>query len=82
MPHSYEYPRAALTVDCVVFGLDEEDLKVVLSSATWSRLPANGRCPAGSSTWTNRWRRPPGGNCRRRRGFEGVPGTALHASAT
>jgi 8-oxo-dGTP diphosphatase len=30
MPHSYEYPRAALTVDCVVFGLDEHDLKVAL----------------------------------------------------
>jgi len=30
MPHSYEYPRAALTVDCVVFGLDDEDLKVML----------------------------------------------------
>jgi 8-oxo-dGTP diphosphatase len=30
MPHVYEYPRAALTVDCAVFGLDEEDLKVLL----------------------------------------------------
>lgn len=30
MPHAYEYPRPALTVDCVVFGLDEEDLKVLL----------------------------------------------------
>ena len=30
MPHSYEYARPALTVDCVVFGLDEEDLKVLL----------------------------------------------------
>jgi 8-oxo-dGTP diphosphatase len=30
MAHTYEYPRAALTVDCVVFGLDEEDLKVLL----------------------------------------------------
>lgn len=29
MPHSYRYPRAALTVDCVVFGLDEDDLKVL-----------------------------------------------------
>jgi 8-oxo-dGTP diphosphatase len=29
MPH-YEFPRPALTVDCVVFGLDEEDLKVAL----------------------------------------------------
>jgi 8-oxo-dGTP diphosphatase len=30
MPFSYEYPRSALTVDCVVFGLDDEDLKVLL----------------------------------------------------
>jgi 8-oxo-dGTP diphosphatase len=30
MPHTYEYPRAALTVDCVVFGLDDESLKVLL----------------------------------------------------
>jgi len=30
MSHSYEYPRAALAVDCVVFGLDETDLKVLL----------------------------------------------------
>src|SRR5262245_57204591 len=30
MPHVYEYPRAALTVDAVVFGLDDEDLKVLL----------------------------------------------------
>lgn len=30
MTHKYEFPRAALTVDCVVFGLDETDLKVML----------------------------------------------------
>jgi 8-oxo-dGTP diphosphatase len=30
MPHAYKYPRAALTVDCVVFGLDEAELKVLL----------------------------------------------------
>jgi len=30
MTYSYQYPRPALTVDCVVFGLDEEDLKVLL----------------------------------------------------
>ena len=29
MPHTYEYPRAALTVDCVVFGFDEGELKVL-----------------------------------------------------
>ena len=26
MTVSYEYPRPALAVDCVVFGLDEHDL--------------------------------------------------------
>lgn len=30
MPYTYEYPRAALTVDCVVFGLDDQELKVML----------------------------------------------------
>lgn len=30
MPFTYEYPRGALTVDCVVFGLDERELKVML----------------------------------------------------
>jgi len=28
--YTYEYPRPALTVDCVVFGMDEGDLKVLL----------------------------------------------------
>lgn len=30
MSHTYEYARPALTTDCVVFGLDDEDLKVLL----------------------------------------------------
>ncbi len=30
MSHTYEYPRPALTVDGVVFGMDEGDLKVLL----------------------------------------------------
>ncbi len=30
MSYTYEYPRPALTVDCVVFGMDEGDLKVLL----------------------------------------------------
>ena len=30
MPYSYEHPRGALSVDCVVFGLDDEELKVML----------------------------------------------------
>jgi 8-oxo-dGTP diphosphatase len=31
MFHTYEYPRPALTVDCIVFGLDSElDLKIML----------------------------------------------------
>ena len=30
MSFTYKYPRPALTVDCVVFGLDDTDLKVML----------------------------------------------------
>lgn len=30
MSFSYKYPRAALTVDCVVFALDDDDLKILL----------------------------------------------------
>lgn len=30
MPYTYEYPRPALTVDCVVFGLEASELKVLL----------------------------------------------------
>lgn len=30
MTVTYEYPRPALTVDCVVFGIDDEDLKILL----------------------------------------------------
>lgn len=30
MPYTYEYPRAALAVDCVVLGLGDGDLKVLL----------------------------------------------------
>ncbi|MFN3197238.1 MAG: NUDIX hydrolase [Bradymonadia bacterium] len=30
MPYTYEYPRAALAVDCVVFGLDAAGLQVLL----------------------------------------------------
>lgn len=30
MSYTYEYPRPALTVDCVVFGLDENELEVML----------------------------------------------------
>ena len=30
MPHTYEYPRPALSVDCVVFAVDGDALKVLL----------------------------------------------------
>lgn len=30
MAFTYEYPRGALTVDCIVFGLDDDELKVLL----------------------------------------------------
>ena len=39
MPHTYQYPRPALTVDCVVFGLDKSELKLlrVLSARVRNR---------------------------------------------
>ena len=30
MPYTYEFPKPSLTVDCVVFGLDKEDLLKVM----------------------------------------------------
>ncbi len=30
MPYTYQYPRPALTVDCVVFGFDEAELKLLM----------------------------------------------------
>lgn len=30
LPHTYEYPRPALTVDCVVFAIEDDALKVLL----------------------------------------------------
>ena len=55
MTFTYEYPRPALTVDCVVFGLDYEDLKVLLIqrdiepfAGEWA-LPG-GFVPVGEST--------------------------------
>lgn len=41
MPFTYEYPRPALTVDCVVFGLDAEDLRILLIQR--SQEPFKGR---------------------------------------
>jgi 8-oxo-dGTP diphosphatase len=42
MPHTYEFPRPALTVDCVVFGLDGQGLKILLIRRGLE--PFRGRC--------------------------------------
>ena len=47
MPHSYQYPRAALTVDCVVFGLDEGDLKVLLIQRALEPFKGKWALPGG-----------------------------------
>jgi 8-oxo-dGTP diphosphatase len=41
MPYTYDYQRPGLTVDCVVFGLDEEDLKIILIQR--ARAPYKGK---------------------------------------
>ncbi len=45
--YTYEYPRPALTVDCVVFGLDEEDLKVLLIQRAGDPFAGRWALPGG-----------------------------------
>ena len=47
MPYTYEYPRPALTVDCAVFGLDDEDLKVLLIQRAIERFLGTWALPGG-----------------------------------
>lgn len=47
MPHTYEYPRAALTVDCVVFGFDETELKVLLIQRALEPFKGRWALPGG-----------------------------------
>lgn len=47
MSFSYEFPRAAVTVDCVVFGLDDEALKVLLIRRDLSPFEDKWALPGG-----------------------------------
>src|SRR6266853_3226791 len=47
MPHTYQYLRAALTVDCVVFGLDESELKVLLIERALEPFKGKWALPGG-----------------------------------
>jgi 8-oxo-dGTP diphosphatase len=47
MPYTYEYPRAALTVDCVVFGFDEGELKVLLIQRALEPFKGHWALPGG-----------------------------------
>jgi 8-oxo-dGTP diphosphatase len=47
MPFSYQYPRAALTVDCVVFGYDESELKVLLIERALAPFKGRWALPGG-----------------------------------
>src|SRR3989441_6777840 len=47
MAFSYKYPRAALTVDCVVFGFDEGELKVLLIQRALEPFKAKWALPGG-----------------------------------
>jgi 8-oxo-dGTP diphosphatase len=47
MAHSYQYPRAALTVDCVVFGFDEGELKVLLIQRALEPFKSRWALPGG-----------------------------------
>jgi 8-oxo-dGTP diphosphatase len=47
MTVSYQYPRAALTVDCVVFGYDEGELKVLLIERALEPFKGKWALPGG-----------------------------------
>jgi len=48
MAHTYKYPRPALTVDCIVFGLDDEDeLKVLLIQRDLAPFEGKWAIPGG-----------------------------------
>ena len=47
MTFTYEFPRAALTVDCVVFGFDEGELKVLLIQRNLAPYAGKWALPGG-----------------------------------
>jgi 8-oxo-dGTP diphosphatase len=47
MSFSYQYPRAALTVDCVVFGFDEGELKALLIQRALEPFKGKWALPGG-----------------------------------
>ena len=47
MAYSYKYPRAALTVDCVVFGFDAGELKVLLIERALDPFKGKWALPGG-----------------------------------
>src|SRR5436189_5390588 len=47
MACTYQYPRAALTVDCVVFGFDEGELKVLLIERALEPFKGKWALPGG-----------------------------------
>jgi 8-oxo-dGTP diphosphatase len=47
MPYSYEFERPNLAVDCVVFGLDQEDLKVILIQRNLAPYQGKWAIPGG-----------------------------------
>jgi len=47
MPYTYEFERPNLAVDCVVFGLDEEDLKIILIQRDLAPFQGRWAIPGG-----------------------------------
>ena len=45
--YTYDYPRPAVTTDCVVFGMDNQDLKVLLIERGWEPYKGTWAFPGG-----------------------------------
>ncbi len=78
MPYQYEYPRPALTVDCVLFGLDGEGLKVLLIRRKRDPFAGSWAFPGGFVDVGEAPEQAAGRELEEETGLTGVPLEQLH----
>ena len=83
MAYTYEYPRPALTVDCVVFGLDERGSQGAADPARARAVPGTvGAARRLRAASTRRSTTPRAASCRRRRASRTSTSSSSTPSAT
>lgn len=77
--YSYKYPRAALSVDCVVFGIGDEGLKVLLIQRGGEPFRGHWALPGGFLEMDERLDQAAKRELEEETGLEGVELEQLHA---